>query len=74
MIVHFDRKTAAAPLLLEKTTMLGWAITFLVIALIAGLLGFSGIAGGATQIAIIIAVVAVILFIVSFILNMTRKT
>jgi uncharacterized membrane protein YtjA (UPF0391 family) len=31
--------------------MLNWAITFLVIALIAGILGLSGIAGAATQIA-----------------------
>ena len=31
--------------------MLNWAITFLVIALIAGVLGLSGVAGAATQIA-----------------------
>jgi uncharacterized membrane protein YtjA (UPF0391 family) len=31
--------------------MLNWAITFLVIGLIAGLLGLSGLAGAATEIA-----------------------
>ena len=31
--------------------MLSWSITFLVVGLIAGLLGLSGIAGAATQIA-----------------------
>ena len=31
--------------------MLGWSLTFLVIGLIAGVLGLSGIAGAASQIA-----------------------
>jgi uncharacterized membrane protein YtjA (UPF0391 family) len=31
--------------------MLNWSITFLVVGLIAGLLGLSGVAGAATQIA-----------------------
>jgi uncharacterized membrane protein YtjA (UPF0391 family) len=31
--------------------MLSWSITFLVVGLIAGILGLSGIAGAATQIA-----------------------
>ncbi len=31
--------------------MLGWAITFLIIAIIAAILGFGGIAGAATGIA-----------------------
>ncbi len=44
--------------------MIGWAITFLVIALIAGVLGFSGIAGTAVNIAWILFVVGLILAIV----------
>ena len=32
--------------------MLSWALTFFIFAIIAGILGFSGIAGTATQIAI----------------------
>ena len=45
--------------------MLGWALTFLVIALIAALLGFGGIAGTAVGIAKIIFFVAIILFLIS---------
>ena len=45
--------------------MLGWAVTFLVIALIAAILGFGGIAGVAIEIAKIIFFVALLLFLIS---------
>ena len=45
--------------------MLSWVVTFLVIALIAGVLGFGGIAGTSIEIAKIIFFVAVVLFLVS---------
>ncbi len=45
--------------------MLSWSITFLVIAIIAAVLGFGGIAGTATEIAKILFGVFLILFIVS---------
>lgn len=44
--------------------MIGWAATFLIVALIAALLGFSGIAGVATNIAWILFVIGLILAIV----------
>jgi uncharacterized membrane protein YtjA (UPF0391 family) len=44
--------------------MLGWAVTFLVIGLIAAVFGFTGIAGTATNIAWILFVVGIILAIV----------
>lgn len=44
--------------------MIGWAITFLVVALIAAVLGFSGIAGVATNIAWVLFVIGLILAIV----------
>jgi uncharacterized membrane protein YtjA (UPF0391 family) len=47
--------------------MLSWALTFLVIALIAAALGFSGVAGTATGIAHTLFVVFLILFLVSLI-------
>ncbi len=47
--------------------MLSWAITFLVIALIAAVLGFGGIAGTATGIAKILFVVFLIAFFISLI-------
>ena len=47
--------------------MLGWALTFLVVALIAGALGFGGIAGASTGIAQILFVVFIIMFAVTMI-------
>ena len=44
--------------------MLSWAVTFFIIALIAAVLGFSGIAGTAVNIAWILAVIGIILAIV----------
>jgi uncharacterized membrane protein YtjA (UPF0391 family) len=44
--------------------MLSWAVTFLVIALIAAVLGFSGVAGTAVNAAWICAVVGIILALV----------
>ncbi|MBS9476715.1 DUF1328 domain-containing protein [Ancylobacter radicis] len=52
--------------------MLGWALTFLVVALIAAVLGFGGIAGTAIEIAKIIFFVAIILFLVSAVIGMFR--
>jgi uncharacterized membrane protein YtjA (UPF0391 family) len=45
--------------------MIGWAITFLIIALIAGILGFTGVAGTAMWIAKVLFVVFLILFVVT---------
>jgi uncharacterized membrane protein YtjA (UPF0391 family) len=47
--------------------MLSWAITFLVVALIAGILGFGVIAGTAASIAKILFFIFLVLFLVSFI-------
>ena len=52
--------------------MLGWVMTFLVIALIAALLGFGGIAGASVEIAKIIFFVAVILFLVTAVVGLAR--
>jgi len=47
-----------------RTAMIGWAATFLIIAIIAGVLGFSGIAGTAVNIAWVLFVVGLILAVV----------
>ncbi len=47
-------------------TMFRWAIIFAVIALIASLLGFGGVAGLSKDFAVILLVIAVILAIVGF--------
>ena len=50
-----------------KNIMLSWAITFLIIALIAAVLGFGGLAGTAVGIAKILFFVFLVLFVVSLI-------
>jgi uncharacterized membrane protein YtjA (UPF0391 family) len=46
--------------------MLNWAITFLIIALIAAVFGFGVLAGTAMEIAKILFVVFLVLFVISF--------
>jgi uncharacterized membrane protein YtjA (UPF0391 family) len=52
--------------------MIGWAITFLIVALTAAALGFGGIAGTAVEIAKIVFFVAIILFVISAIVGLVR--
>jgi len=47
--------------------MIRWAIIFLVIALIAAVLGFGGIANFSFEIAKFVAVIAVILFVIALV-------
>ena len=54
-------------------TMLSYAIIFLIIALIAGVLGFGVVAGTAATIAKILFVVFLILFVVSLIRGRGRN-
>ena len=49
--------------------MLSWAVTFFIIALIAAVLGFSGIAGTAVNIAWILAVIGIILALVFMVMG-----
>ena len=52
--------------------MLSWVVTFLIVALIAGVLGFGGIAGASVEIAKAIFFIAVILFLVSAVVGLVR--
>ena len=52
--------------------MLSWVITFLIIALVAGILGFGGIAGASIEIAKVIFFVAVVLFLISAVVGLAR--
>jgi uncharacterized membrane protein YtjA (UPF0391 family) len=56
----------------EVGTMLSWVVTLLIIALIAGVLGFGGLAGASIEIAKIIFFVAVVLFLVSAVVGLAR--
>lgn len=49
--------------------MLNWAVTFLVIAIIAAVLGFGGIAGTAVGIAKLLAGIFLVLFLISLLLG-----
>ena len=53
--------------------MLSWAVTFLVVALIAVVLGFGGIAGPAIEVAKIIFFVAIVLFVISAVAGLMRR-
>lgn len=52
--------------------MLGWAVTFLIVALVAAVLGFGGIAGFAVEAAKLIFFVAIVLFLISAIFGVVR--
>ncbi|HEY4548523.1 MAG TPA: DUF1328 domain-containing protein [Pedomonas sp.] len=56
--------------------MIKWAFIFLVIALVLGALGFSGLAGAAMGIAKILFFIGLALFVIFLILGMTiyKKT
>ena len=50
--------------------MLNWAIAFFIIALIAAIFGFGGIAAGATEIARVLFFFFLVLFVVSLVWNL----
>jgi uncharacterized membrane protein YtjA (UPF0391 family) len=56
---------------LPEASMIKWAIIFAVIALVAGALGFSGVAGTAMGIAKVLFWIAVIVAVILFVLGMT---
>lgn len=53
--------------------MLNYAVIFLVIALVAGLFGFTGIAAGAVEIAKILFFIFIVLFVASLVFGLMRR-
>jgi uncharacterized membrane protein YtjA (UPF0391 family) len=53
--------------------MFGWAISFLLIALVAAALGFGGVAGTAMSAAQIVFVVALMAFVISAVMGYRRR-
>ncbi len=53
--------------------MIRYAVIFLVIALIAAIFGFGGIAEGATDIALILFYIFIALFVISLVVGQFRK-
>jgi uncharacterized membrane protein YtjA (UPF0391 family) len=68
----FRRADVERVLKTEVLTMLSWVVTFLIVALIAGILGFGGVAGASIEIAKIIFFIAVVLFLVSAVVGLAR--
>jgi uncharacterized membrane protein YtjA (UPF0391 family) len=58
---------------LEDRAMLYWAAVFFVVAIIAAIFGFGGIAAGATEIAKILFFVFLVLFVVSLLFGGLRR-
>lgn len=53
--------------------MLYWALVFLVVALVAGALGFGGVASASVGIAQILFFIFLVLFAVSLIMGLVRR-
>jgi len=54
--------------------VLYWAAIFFVLALVAGLLGFGGIAGAATLVAEILFFVFLVALVISLAMGLSRRT
>ncbi len=53
--------------------MLRWALAFLLVAILAGALGFGGVAGAATDIARVLFLVFIVMFVLSCFGHMARR-
>lgn len=58
----------------KERVMLHWALVFLVVALIAAVFGFGGIASTAAGMAQILFVIALVLFVVSLLAGFLRRS
>lgn len=69
-----DLTTASAlnPKIESEDTMLYWALMFLIIAIIAAIFGFGGIAAAATDIARLLFFVFLVLFVISLMMGLVR--
>ncbi|HEY3798956.1 MAG TPA: DUF1328 domain-containing protein [Caulobacteraceae bacterium] len=52
--------------------MLGWSLVFLIVALLAGALGFFTLAGFAASVAKILFVIFLVLLVISFVMRALR--
>ncbi|MCP5405662.1 MAG: DUF1328 domain-containing protein [Pseudomonadaceae bacterium] len=59
--------------MIDFGNLMHWAVTFLVIALVAAVFGFGGVAGTAMAGAKLLFWVAIVLAVVAFLFSMVRK-
>ncbi len=52
--------------------MLQWVVIFFVVAIIAGLFGFTGIAVGASSIAQLLFFIFIVLFVISLVMHLVK--
>jgi uncharacterized membrane protein YtjA (UPF0391 family) len=73
-LAAFYRRRRFVPDAVTKRScvMLSWALVFFVIALVAALFGFGGIAGASMGIAQILFFIFLVLFVISLIIGLTR--
>ncbi len=55
------------------SNLLHWAVIFLVVAIVAALLGFGGLAGTAMEGAKLVFWVAIVIAIISFVISLVRR-
>jgi uncharacterized membrane protein YtjA (UPF0391 family) len=72
LVLGFDQTTPRF-IKAKEIWMLHYSVVFLVIALIAAVFGFGGIAAGAVEIAKILFFIFAIMAIVSFVISLLRK-
>jgi len=53
--------------------MLYWALVFFIVAIVAALFGFGGIAAGAVNIAQILFFIFIVLFLISLLMGLARR-
>jgi len=53
--------------------MLSWSLAFLIVAIIAGIFGFGGIAAGATEMAQVLFIVFLAMFVVSMVRGLVAE-
>jgi uncharacterized membrane protein YtjA (UPF0391 family) len=73
-IARYFRLPAEIPSVTKGAIMLHYAVVFFIIALIAAVFGFGGIAVGAAGIAKILFIVFLIGAVISFLMSMGRRT
>jgi uncharacterized membrane protein YtjA (UPF0391 family) len=56
------------------SNLLHWAVIFLVVAIVAALLGFGGVAGTAMEGARILFWVAILLAVIAFVVSLVRRS
>ncbi len=66
------RQTGALIEITKETLMLGWALTFLAVAIIAAVFGFGGIASASAGIAQVLFFIFIMLFLVAMIARAVR--